>query len=79
MTSVFTIGAVLPKPRAIHQPTLDTVRRTLPVHDLSREQDDLSAGRNCSINTHLSSVSCLRAITEIYQPANDRRKGHATP
>lgn len=38
MAAVSTIGAVLPKPRSIHQPTLDTVRRTLPVHDLSRER-----------------------------------------
>ncbi|MET8074345.1 adenosylhomocysteinase, partial [Streptomyces sp. NPDC005271] len=38
MTEVSTVGAVLPKPRSIHQPTLDDVRRTLPVHDLTRER-----------------------------------------
>ncbi|MGW1068132.1 adenosylhomocysteinase [Streptomyces aureus] len=38
MAAVSTIGAVLPKPRSIHQPTLETIRRTLPVHDLSRER-----------------------------------------
>ncbi|MEW1996932.1 adenosylhomocysteinase [Streptomyces coelicoflavus] len=38
MTAVSTVGAVLPKPRSIHQPTLDVVRRTLPVHDLTRER-----------------------------------------
>ncbi|GHG01652.1 adenosylhomocysteinase [Streptomyces albogriseolus] len=38
MTAVSTVGAVLPKPRSIHQPTLDAVRRTFPVHDLTRER-----------------------------------------
>jgi adenosylhomocysteinase len=38
MTAVSTVGAVLPKPRSIHQPTLDDVRRTFQVHDLTREQ-----------------------------------------
>ncbi|MEU0447587.1 adenosylhomocysteinase [Streptomyces tendae] len=38
MTSLSTVGAVLPKPRSIHQPTLDAVRRTFPVHDLTRER-----------------------------------------
>jgi adenosylhomocysteinase len=45
MAAVSTIGAVLPKPRSIHQPTLDDVRRSLPVHDLSRQRfaDDTRA------------------------------------
>ncbi|MFE9992949.1 adenosylhomocysteinase [Streptomyces sp. NPDC005381] len=38
MSAVSTIGAVLPKPKSIHQLTLDTVSRTLSVHDLSRER-----------------------------------------
>lgn len=38
MTSSPTVGAVLPKPRSIHQPTFDVVRRTFPVHDLTRER-----------------------------------------
>ncbi|GAA2651458.1 adenosylhomocysteinase [Streptomyces aculeolatus] len=38
MTAVSTVGAVLPKPRSIHQPTLDAVRRTFRVHALTRER-----------------------------------------
>lgn len=38
MAELSTLGAVLPKPRSIHQPTLDVVRRTFPVHELTRER-----------------------------------------
>ncbi|MFG2651244.1 adenosylhomocysteinase [Streptomyces sp. NPDC048436] len=36
MAKVSTVGAVLPKPRSIHQPTLDEVRSAFTVHDLTR-------------------------------------------
>lgn len=38
MAAVSTVGAVLPKPRSIHRPTLNAVRDTFPVHDLTRER-----------------------------------------
>lgn len=57
MATTSTIGAVLPKPKSIHQPTLDEVRRTFTVHDLTRELfadttraldylEDTAGGRN---------------------------------
>ncbi|MFJ9085880.1 adenosylhomocysteinase [Streptomyces sp. NPDC102384] len=57
LAQVSVVGAVLPKPRSIHQPTLDEVRNTFTVHDLPRELfadpsqaldyvEDIAAGRD---------------------------------
>ncbi|MEU2778774.1 adenosylhomocysteinase, partial [Streptomyces sp. NPDC007162] len=37
MAATSTVGAVLPKPRSVDQPTLEKVRRVFTIHDLNRE------------------------------------------
>jgi adenosylhomocysteinase len=57
MAATSTVGAVLPKPRSVDQPTLDKVRRAFTIHDLNRELladstwaleylEDTAGGRN---------------------------------
>ncbi len=89
MTAVSTIGAVLPKPRSIHQPTLDTVRRTLPVHDLSRERftdetqalhylEDTAGGQDVVL-VDIGGYFCSQPRHprgQILRPHPRRRRGH---